>query len=79
MDFVTGLPLSPKKKYSIWVIVDKLTKSTHLILVRVDYSLEKLAELYIFEIVRLHGVSLSIVLDWDPKFIFRFWVSCINH
>ncbi|KAA3471149.1 integrase [Gossypium australe] len=39
----------------------------------VDYSLEKLVELYIFYIVRLHGVSLSIILDRDPKFTSRFW------
>ncbi|KAE8713428.1 hypothetical protein F3Y22_tig00110210pilonHSYRG00154 [Hibiscus syriacus] len=55
MDFVSGLPLSLRKKDSIWVIVDRLTKTAHFIPVRVDYSMDKYAELYIKEIVRLHG------------------------
>ena len=73
MDFVTGLPLTPKKKDAIWVIVDKLTKTTHFIPVRTDYSLDRLANLYISEIVRLHGVPLSIISDRDPRFTSRFW------
>ncbi|KAA3470061.1 DNA/RNA polymerases superfamily protein [Gossypium australe] len=56
-----------------FVIVDKLTKSAHFIPVRTNYSLDKLAELYISEIVRLHGVPLSIVSDKDPRFTSRFW------
>ena len=40
---------------------------------RTDYSLDKLAELYIKEIVRLHGISVSIILDRDPRFTSRFW------
>ncbi|KAA3487117.1 DNA/RNA polymerases superfamily protein [Gossypium australe] len=50
IDFVSGLPLSSKKKDAIWVVVDRLTKSAHFIQIRTDYSLEKLVELYIFEI-----------------------------
>ncbi|XP_043811350.1 uncharacterized protein LOC122723353 [Manihot esculenta] len=73
MDFVVGLPLTLRKKDVIWVIVDRLTKSAHFILVRTDYSLEKYAELYINEIVRLHGVPLSIISDRDPRFTARFW------
>jgi hypothetical protein len=57
------------------VIVDKLTKTTHFIPVRVKYSLEKLTKLYIWEIVRLHGVPESIVSDKDPRFTSRFWKS----
>ncbi|XP_012453333.2 uncharacterized protein LOC105775354 [Gossypium raimondii] len=67
MDFVSELPLS------CWVIVDQLTKFAHFILVRTDYSLQKLAKLYIFEIVRLHGVPVSIISDRDPRFTSRFW------
>ena len=48
------------------MIVDRLTKSAHFIPVRIDYSMDRLAELYVGEIVRLHGVSLSIVSDRDP-------------
>ncbi|KAA3480560.1 DNA/RNA polymerases superfamily protein [Gossypium australe] len=61
MDFVSGLPLTPSKKDSVWVTVDRLTKSTHFIPVRVDYSLQKLAKLYVAEIVRLHSVPVSII------------------
>ncbi|KAG8493033.1 hypothetical protein CXB51_010398 [Gossypium anomalum] len=68
-----GLPLTPGKKDAIWIIVDRLTKSAHFIPVRTDYSLNKLAELYIREIVRLHGIPLSIILDRDPRFTSRFW------
>ena len=68
MDFVSGLPLTQHKHDSFWVIVDKLTKSTHFIPVRMDYFMDRLAELYVKEIVRLHGISLSIVSDRDPRF-----------
>ena len=54
-------------------MVDRLTKSAHFIPVRTDYSLNKLAELYIAEIVRLHGVPMSIISDRDPRFTSRFW------
>ncbi|KAG8503507.1 hypothetical protein CXB51_001514 [Gossypium anomalum] len=73
MDFVTGLPLTLKKKDAVWVVVDRLTKSAHSIPVRTDYSLDKLAELYIAEIVRLHGVPMSIISDRDLRFTSRFW------
>ena len=72
MDFVSGLPLSLRKKDVIWVFVDCLTKFTHFISIRTDYSLEKLAELYISEISRLHGVPISIIFDRDPRFTSRF-------
>ena len=73
MDFVSGLPLTPSKKDLIWVIVDRLTKSAHFIPVRTDYSLQKLAKLYVAKIVRLHGVPVSIISDRDPRFTSRFW------
>ncbi|KAA3460492.1 DNA/RNA polymerases superfamily protein [Gossypium australe] len=73
MDFVSGLPLTPTKKDSVWVIVDRLTKSTNFIPVRVDYSLQRLAKLYVAEIVRLHGVPVLIISDRDPRFTSQFW------
>ena len=73
MDFVSGLPLTPSKKDSVWVIVDRLTKSAHFIPVRTDFSLQKLAKLYVAEIVRLHGVPVSIISDRDHRFTSRFW------
>ena len=73
MDFVSCFPLTQQKHDSVWVIVDRLTKSAHFIPVRMDYSMDRLAELYVDEIVRLHGVPLSIVSDRDPRFTSRFW------
>ena len=61
MDFVTGLPLTQRKHDCVWVIVDRLTKSAHFIPVRIDYFMDRLVELYVDEIFRLHGVPLSIV------------------
>jgi hypothetical protein len=66
MDFVCGLPRTSKNHDAIWVVVDRLTKSAHFIPIRMNYSLDKLAELYVNEIVRLHGVPVSIVYDRDP-------------
>ena len=73
MDFVTGLPRTQRQHDAIWVIVDRLTKSAHFLPVNVEDSLEKLAQLYVDEIVRLHGVPVSIVSDRDPRFTSRFW------
>ena len=73
MDFVVGLPLTEMKHDSVWVVVGRLTKSAHFLPVRTDYSLDKLAELYIKEIVRLHGIPISIISDRDPSFTSRFW------
>ena len=73
MDFVVGLPLTGRKHDSVWVVVDRLTKSAHFLPVRTDYSLDKLAELYIKEIVRLHGIPMSIISDRDSRFTSRFW------
>ena len=73
MDFVSGLPLTQKKHDSVWVIIDRLIKSAHFIPVRIDYSMDRLVELYVDEIFRLHNVPLSIVSDQDPRFTSRFW------
>ena len=51
----------------------RLTKSAHFLPVQLDYSMDCLAELYVSEIVRLHGIPLSIVSDRDPRFTSRFW------
>ncbi|XP_012461441.1 uncharacterized protein LOC105781443 [Gossypium raimondii] len=71
--FVSGLPLTPSKKDSIWVIVDRLTKFAHFLPMCIDYSLQRLARLYISKIVRLHGVLVSIISDQDPRFTSHFW------
>ena len=75
MDFVIGLSTTRMKHDAIWVIVDRLTKSAHFLAVSKKTSLDQLAKLYIDEIVRLHGVPLSIISDRDPRFTSRFWRS----
>ena len=73
MDFVSDFPLTQRKHDSVWVIVDRLTKSAHFLPVQLDYSMDQLVELYVREIVWLHGIPLSIVSDCDPQFTSRFW------
>ena len=73
MDFVVGLPRTRRKHDAIWVIVDRLTKSAHFLPIRISQPLESLADLYIREIVRLHGVPTSIISDRDPRFTSRLW------
>ncbi|KAL0458155.1 UNVERIFIED_CONTAM: Transposon Tf2-11 polyprotein [Sesamum latifolium] len=75
MDFVIGLPRTFRKHDAVWVIVDRLTKSAHFLPIYQNDSLDKLAELYISEIVRLHGIPTSIVSDRDPRFTSHFWGS----
>ena len=75
MDFLIGLPKTPKGNDVIWVIVDRLTKSTYFLLIRWGCTLEQLAEKYIAEIIRLHGIPVSIVSDRDSRFTSRFWES----
>ena len=73
MDFFTHLPRTLRKHDSIWVIVDRLTKTTHFLPIDLRISMQKLAQIYIDEIVRLHGVPSSIVSYRDPRFTSRFW------
>ena len=67
MDFVTHLPQTSRAHDVVWVIVDRLTKSAHFLAMRMTFTLEEFCRLYVWEIVRLHGVLVSIVLDRDPK------------
>ncbi|GJU88811.1 putative reverse transcriptase domain-containing protein [Tanacetum coccineum] len=71
MDFINKLPKTKSGYDTIWVIVDRLTKSAHFLAMREDYSTERLAKLYIDEIVARHGVSVSIILDQDGRFTSR--------
>ena len=73
-----GLPRCRSGHDTIWVIVDRLRKSTHFLPVRNSDSLDKLAQLYVREIIRLHGTPVSIVSDDDPRFTSRFWPSLQN-
>ncbi|GJR47199.1 reverse transcriptase domain-containing protein [Tanacetum coccineum] len=73
MDFITKLPRSKSGNDTIWVIVDRLTKSAHFLAIREDYSTEKLAKIYVDEIVARHGVPVSIISDRDGRFTSRCW------
>ena len=76
MDFVIRLPRTQRQRDAIWVIVDRLTKSAHFLLASNHDPLDKLAQLYVEEIVRLHGVPISIVSDREPpRFTSRFLSS----
>jgi transposase InsO family protein len=73
MDFIVGLPCTQAGYDSIWVIVDRLTKVAHFILVKTIYSGAKLAELYMSRIVWLHGVPKKIVSNRGSQFTSMFW------
>jgi hypothetical protein len=75
MDFILGLPKTPTGEDSICVVVDRLTKSAHFIPIKVKDPMDKLARLYVQNVVRLHGVSLAIISDRDSCFTSRFWQS----
>ena len=68
IDFITSLPRSRRKHGSIWVIVNIMTKSAHLLPVKTTYLAEDYAKLYLQEVVRLHGVLVSIISDRGKKF-----------
>ena len=73
IDFMTGFPKTRRKNDTMWVIMDRLTKSAHFLVMRVNLHLPQLVELYVFEIVHLNGVPVSIVSDRDTWFTSRFW------
>ena len=66
MDFIIGLPLTQQGHNSIWAIVDCLTKLAHFVPVNTRYLARKYAELYVSQIVRLHGVPRTIISDRGP-------------
>ena len=67
------LPRTPQRHDAVWVIVDQLTKLAHFLAVQMTFALKRFYRLYIREIVRLHGVPVSIVSDRDPRFTAHFW------
>nr|GEW95568.1 putative reverse transcriptase domain-containing protein [Tanacetum cinerariifolium] len=73
MDFVSGLQRTPSGYDSIWVIANRLTMSAYFLSIKKTNSIEKLAQLYLKEIVCRHGVPVSIILDRDSLFTSRFW------
>ncbi|GJX66338.1 putative reverse transcriptase domain-containing protein [Tanacetum coccineum] len=75
IDFVTKLPKSSQGYDTIWVIVDRLTKSAIFIPMKETDPLEKLARMYLKEVVTRHGILVSIIYDRDPRFASNFWRS----
>ncbi|GKC67137.1 putative reverse transcriptase domain-containing protein, partial [Tanacetum coccineum] len=73
MDFITKLPKSSSGYDTIWVIVDRLTKSAHFLPIREDYKTEKLAKIYVNEIVARHGVPVSIISNRNGRFTSHLW------
>ncbi|GJS45875.1 putative reverse transcriptase domain-containing protein [Tanacetum coccineum] len=75
MDFITKLPKSSHGFDTIWVIVDRLTKSAHFLPIRENDPLDKLARLYLNRIVARHGIPISIICDRNGRFTSNFWRS----
>ncbi|KAD2804657.1 hypothetical protein E3N88_38034 [Mikania micrantha] len=75
MDFITKLPRTPSGCDSIWVIVDRLTESAHFLAIKENDKMEKLARIYVKEVVSRHGVPISIISDRDARFTSNFWKS----
>ncbi|TYK05214.1 reverse transcriptase [Cucumis melo var. makuwa] len=75
MDFLFGLPRTSSGHDGIWVIVDRLTKTTRFIPIKMTSTLDQLARLYVDKIVSQYGVPVSIVSDRDPRFTSKFWPS----
>jgi IS30 family transposase len=73
MDFIVGLPMTACKFDSIWVIIDRLSKSVHFIPVNTNYKVQKYEEIYIARILCLHGVLKTITSDRGSQFVARFW------
>ena len=75
MDFVVGLSLTSHRHNAILMIVDKLTKSAHFILVRDTYDVTNVARMFVSEVILFHGLAKNIISDRDSRFTSRFWTS----
>jgi hypothetical protein len=73
MEFIVGLPLTAHKFHLVWVIVVRLTKSTHFIPVNTHYNVQRYSQIYITRVLCLHGVLNMIIFDWGSQFVACFW------
>nr|GFD37458.1 reverse transcriptase domain-containing protein [Tanacetum cinerariifolium] len=78
MDFVTKLPKSSQGYDTIWVIADRLTKSAIFTPIRETDLMDKLARIYLKEVITRHGILVSIISDRNPRFVSNFWGSLQN-
>jgi hypothetical protein len=72
-DFIKGLPMTARKFDSIWIIIDRLSKSTYFIPVHTRYNARRYAKIYIPRVLCLHGVLKTIIPDRGSQFVARFW------
>jgi hypothetical protein len=75
MDFIIGLPTSAKQNDAIMVVVYKLSNSSHFILVKLTFKVIGIAQVFMKDIFKLHGMPKEIMSDRDTKFTFNFWKS----
>jgi hypothetical protein len=73
MDFITGLPRIGKQHESIMVVMDKLKKAAHFISLKTTHKVADVANIFMKEVARLHGIPKTIVSDRDPKFTSNLW------
>ena len=73
MDFITGFPMTMRQHDSILVVVEKLTKASHFMPVNSTYKADAIANIFVKEIFRLHGLPKAITSDTDTKFTSNFW------
>ena len=73
MDFITGLPMNWRQHDSIMVVVKKLTKEAHFILVNSTHNTDDIAKIFMKDIFKLQGLPKAIVFDRDAKFTSNFW------
>jgi hypothetical protein len=76
MDFIMGLPLTAHKFDSIWVIIDRLSKSAHFIPVHTNYNVQKYVGIYIAHVLSLHGVLKTIISDQGSQLVLTFGSNC---
>jgi len=73
MDFITGFLRTSRQHDSVMVVLNELSNVSHFIPMRIAYSASEVAQVFITEIMRFHGVPKKIVLDRDTKFTSKFW------
>jgi hypothetical protein len=73
MDFIVGLPTMARKFDSLWVIVDRLSKSAHFLPINTNYRVQKYVEIYIARVLCLHGVLKMIISDQGSQYVTHFW------